>query len=167
MSRYLLTALLVVFTAGGLVAIETEGAQETVAMTSVQKQIVVLGSEKEGEEESLEDCMDEMSSMLKELRKGLKNESLTTERSLELIADIQEEALECKAMNPSIIKELPEDQQAKAVCEYRKQMAGLVIVFLEVEIALLEGDTDAAQALIKKSYGAKKTGHKQFIKDEE
>jgi soluble cytochrome b562 len=69
---------------------------------------------------------------------------------------------------PEMLKTMPEGpEKAKASAAYRKMIGKLYVTLCEVEEAFLNGKIDEVVKLVDSLKELKKTGHKEFIKDEE
>ena len=69
---------------------------------------------------------------------------------------------------PETVKEMPEGPvKAKASAAYRKMVGKLYVTLCEVEEAFLNGKVDEVAKLVDSLKEMKKTGHKEFVKDED
>jgi soluble cytochrome b562 len=69
---------------------------------------------------------------------------------------------------PETIKEMPEGpEKAKAFAAYHKMIGKLYVALCEVEEAFLNGKIDEVAKLVDSLKEMKKTGHKEFVKEDE
>lgn len=82
--------------------------------------------------------------------------------------EAQAAALKGATEVPETVKEMPEGpEKAKALVEYHKMVGKLYVVLCEVEEAFLNGKIDEVAKLVDSLKDMKKTGHKQFVKEED
>ena len=67
---------------------------------------------------------------------------------------------------PTLVKELPEAEQAKASAEYRKMMGQLIATLADMELAFLDGDMEKVKEVVDAMRESKKAGHDKFMEDE-
>ena len=118
------------------------------------------------EESPLEEEMLTLEDNLGKLRRAIRDESKAAE-CLEAVAAMQQAVMKCKLMTPPRAADLPEDQRAAFVADYRKMLIGLLQDQLALETALLDGDFDTAKELFKKVRAMEETGHERFMGEEE
>ncbi len=82
--------------------------------------------------------------------------------SLKRIAEAQQAILAAKLLQPKMTASVPEAERAKFLSDYRREMAGLLIEFTQLERALLDGDREAAKASYKKLHAMEEVGHNSF-----
>ena len=68
-----------------------------------------------------------------------------------LLTAIQQRMVACKEMIPERAAKIPEADRAKFLAHYRKEMAGVIIDFCQVEQAILDGDNAKATELYQAS----------------
>lgn len=154
MKRFL--PLMVIVSFGALICL---GAWFSPALaTASQDESAVAETEMDRQMEIIEEG-------LKKLRRSLRKEEKNAE-SLEWIAKIQDASLKSKLETPKMAVKIPEDQRAKFVADYRKEMAVVVIRMCEMEIAVLDGDLDKAQGLYKQLKSLEDSGHEKFLEEE-
>ena len=69
---------------------------------------------------------------------------------------------------PAKVKEMPEGpEKAKALVEYHKMIGKLYVALCEVEEAFLNGKVEEVAKIVETLKEMKKTGHKQFMKEDE
>lgn len=76
--------------------------------------------------------------------------------------------LKATAEIPELIKEMPDGpEKDKAANAYRIAMGKLFLQFCEVEKAFLNGEIEAVDSIVDELKKMKKTGHQEFMKEEE
>lgn len=119
----------------------------------------------EGEQESpLHQAMERIERGLKKLRREVKDPAKNA-TSLETLLDMQDAAGKTKVMIPPITEKQPEAERDAFVKDYRKRMIAVQKDLLDLEIAILDGDTAKAQELVKKVSDAEDSGHEKFTED--
>jgi hypothetical protein len=103
---------------------------------------------------------------MKKLRRAIRKTDSPAD-SLELIARIEQEALACKAMVPSRAAALPEAERQKFVNAYRKDMAGFITQVLQMEAAVIDGDSDKAMTLYKGLKTVEDDSHDKYMQQDE
>jgi len=83
-------------------------------------------------------------------------------QSLEQIAIAEQACLAAKLLVPKVLATVPESERAQFHKDYRKGMASLLIEFLNLETALLDGDRDKARVLCRKLHELEESGHNTF-----
>ena len=69
---------------------------------------------------------------------------------------------------PETIKDMPEGlEKAKAFATYHKMIGKLYVALCEVEEAFLNGKIDEVAKLVDSLKELKKSGHKEFVKEDE
>lgn len=101
----------------------------------------------------------------KKLRRLVRDPARTLE-ALEQIALMELATLACKGEVPLKAPELPDGEREIFVREYRKGIAQLLVTELELEIALLEADSEKAQAIFEGFSGLEDSGHERFTDEE-
>lgn len=111
--------------------------------------------------EALEHAMEQMGKAFKGLRQQIADPTKAP-ANLELIATLQRGTVEAKRHLPPSIMHLPEaDRKTKAV-EYQQMMINLLRAELDVEDALLEGNTEKAVAALNSVHDLEEAGHQDF-----
>jgi cytochrome b562 len=118
----------------------------------------------EGRPASLERNMEAMERAFKKLQAQISDPAQNTS-SLELITQMQQQTLASKSQTPKLVSQLPEDQRAKQLVEYRMMMVSLLQQELELENHLLNHENDKAAESLKAIDQLQKDGHKDFRKD--
>ncbi len=99
---------------------------------------------------------------MRKLRAALKNPERHAE-ALELVLSMQEHALASKKLEPELMATIKgEDEKKKFLIDYRKSMHEFINHMFTYEVAILEGDIDAAKAVHKKLLKGKSPAHKKF-----
>jgi hypothetical protein len=78
------------------------------------------------------------------------------------IALAQQACLSSKALAPKMAARQGDAERPVFLAAYRKGMAALLIEFTKLEVAVLDGDRDAAVASFKKLETMQDEGHSQF-----
>jgi hypothetical protein len=86
--------------------------------------------------------------------------------SLATVAELQQAILTCKTEVPIMAASRPEAERPAFVAAYRKEMATMLRTMTELEIALLDGDEEAIQALYKTIRAMEDDGHDRFTEEE-
>jgi len=82
--------------------------------------------------------------------------------------EAQAAALKGATEVPELIKDMPEGpEKAKAFAAYHKMIGKLYVSLCEVEEAFLNGKIDEVAKLVDSLKEQKKSGHKEFVKEEE
>jgi hypothetical protein len=111
--------------------------------------------------------MEDVDEMMKKLRRSIRKPEADAQ-SLQLIVDLQKQMLTCKTMTPSKAAKLPESDRPKFIAAYRREMAGVIINFCELEQAILDGDHPKAIDIYKSITDREDKAHDQFMeKDQE
>lgn len=82
--------------------------------------------------------------------------------------EAQKAALQSASEIPELVKEMPEGtDKEKAALSYRKMMGKLYVSLCEVEEAFVSGKLEEVAKIVDSLKEMKKTGHDQFMKEEE
>jgi hypothetical protein len=108
--------------------------------------------------------MEVVESALGRLRRNLRDPA-KNEDSLAILVDAQTAALTCKSQVPSMAASVPAAERAALVAAYRKEMASLLKHLLDVEVALLDGDNEAAKAALQLARDMEEPAHERFTED--
>jgi soluble cytochrome b562 len=122
------------------------------------------GFDEGGEESPLHQEMERIENGLKRIRRDAKDAAKNA-TTLETVLEMQDAAGKSKLMIPPITEKQPEAERAAFARDYRKQMIEVEKTLLDLELALLDGDQEKAQALIKKVSDAEDSGHEKFTED--
>jgi hypothetical protein len=88
--------------------------------------------------------------------------------SLDHIQSVQEHLIAAKRFVPGDWEELPEADRAEMTKAFRKDLGSTIILLIDVEQALLDGDNAGAAAALEKAKQAQDAGHDTFrVEDEE
>ena len=118
------------------------------------------------DEDELHERMESIEEVLGKLRRSLRDESKRGE-SLAQIHAMQKDTLACKLLVPEMIEKLPEPKQVEEKKAYRRMMVDMLASQLELEAALLDGDSDAAKKAFKKLRNMEDAGHERFTEEED
>ncbi|HIG11967.1 MAG: hypothetical protein ABGY71_12485 [bacterium] len=125
------------------------------------------GDHAEDEDQSpLAQGMSRLNRSLRTLRKALRDESRKAE-SLEAIVDAQRGVSQAKTEVPPFTAAQPEDEREAFVLAYRLQMIQVERDLLDLEKALLSGDDQAAQKMLRTVKRREGPGHEKFTEEEE
>jgi hypothetical protein len=110
--------------------------------------------------------MSDIDDTMKKLRRSIRKPEADAQ-SLQLIADLQRQMLTCKTMIPSKTAKIPEADRPKFIAAYRKEMAGVMINFCELEQAILDGDHPKAIDIYKSITEREDKAHDQFMEKDQ
>lgn len=113
------------------------------------------------EDTELATQMEQMDDEMKKLRKSLRDPA-TNADSLDTLTKLQQLTVTAKALTPTKAAEMPEPEKAKFVAAYRKDMAGLLAAYAQIEVAVLDGDNEKAEALFKDLKKIEDDGHEKY-----
>ena len=99
------------------------------------------------------------------LRRSLK-EPAQDEQSLAQVVLAEQACLAAKSLAPRMTVHVAEAERAAFQKEYRKGVAAMLVEWVRLETALLDGDRDAAQASWKKLDRMEEEGHDRFTEGE-
>lgn len=116
-------------------------------------------------EEVLEDHMLTMKSGLRRLRRSLRDPGKFNE-SIVTILRVQQANLEAKTFEPRMTTNVPEAEKEAFLKAYQKELALMGIELQRLEIAVLDGDLEGAQAILKKVQAMEEPAHERFMDDE-
>ena len=114
----------------------------------------------------LHEHMEAIEESMKKLRRTIRKPDSSAD-SLELIARIEQEAFVCKGMVPSRAATLPEAERPKFLAAYRKDMAGFIGQVLQIESAVLDGDSDKAMTLYRGLKTVEDDSHDKYMQQDE
>jgi hypothetical protein len=132
----------------------------------VRPTVAAAAEEKKVEKSELHGHMEDIDDLLKKLRKTCRKAE-SNEESLKLITEIQELMVKSKALTPTKAAKIPEGERAKFVADYRKEMAGTIMQFCEMERAILDGDNGKAQEIYKAIVEREDKDHDVFMQKDE
>ncbi len=103
---------------------------------------------------------------MKKLRRSLRSADRQAE-SLETVLEMQRAAMSVKTVVPpgARLEKTPESERDAYLTGYQKEMALLMLELLKLEIALIDGDTDAAQAAYEALQERKDISHKNYTEE--
>ncbi len=111
----------------------------------------------------LEMRMDRMGKAFRKLRKQVADPTQNAS-SLELVATMQAAATEALDYTPAKAADLPADQQAKFVDDYKAGIKGMQDEFTKLSAALTAGKNDDAAKIVAEIADLEKKDHKEFRK---
>ena len=112
-------------------------------------------------DEILIDNMKVVEDGMKALRKQLSKPEQYPQ-ALELVVSMQQAAMTCKLIPPPMTIGLPEEERPAFVLAYRKDMIAMQEAMLALELALLDGDTDAVKDRYKALRDLEEPAHERF-----
>jgi hypothetical protein len=110
--------------------------------------------------------MDDINKGMRSLRKLLADPE-SNPQSIEIVRQLQLLGVKAKGEQPALLADIPEADQAAFLTAYAKAMCALVGGFVELEVALLDGDNERAKELRSELNKLKKPGHRDFKKPDE
>jgi hypothetical protein len=111
----------------------------------------------------LEVRMDRMGKAFRKLRKQVADPAQNAS-SLELVATMQAAAKEAMDFTPAKAADLPADQQAKFVDDFKAGIKGMQDEFTKLSDALTAGKNDDAVKIVAEIADLEKKDHKEFRK---
>ncbi len=111
----------------------------------------------------LEMRMSRMNKAFRKLRKQVADPAQNAS-SLELVATMQTAAKEALDFTPEKAADLPADQQAKFVDDYKAGMKAMMDEFTKLSAALTAGKNDDAAKIVAEIFDLEKKDHKEFRK---
>jgi hypothetical protein len=117
------------------------------------------------EEGPIHEGMSKMNRAMRTLRKSLRDESRNAE-SLQAIVEAQRGASLAKTETPGVTAKQPESERAAFVVEYRLEIIRVERALLDLEEAVLAGDNEKAQELLKSAKSMEGPGHERFTEEE-
>jgi len=111
----------------------------------------------------LEMRMDRMGKAFRKLKKQVADPAQNAS-SLELVATMQAAAKEALDFTPAKTADLPADQQAKFVDDFKAGIKGMQDEFTKLSDALTAGKNDAAVKIVAEIGDLEKKDHKEFRK---
>ncbi|WP_432797570.1 cytochrome b562 [Poriferisphaera sp. WC338] len=118
----------------------------------------------EHDEVNLHELMEDMEDDFKALRKQINNAD-KNDSSVELLTDLQEDAVEAKGFMPDNVLDASASEKDALQTEYLIAMNKLIIELAQTEIALLENDNKKAVKALVKVRDVQRSGHKKFKHD--
>jgi soluble cytochrome b562 len=113
------------------------------------------------EETPLMQQMEKIEHAMHFLRRSIKD-ATQDEKSLEQAAIAEQACLAAKLLTPKMAANQKEDERKAFVTDFRKGVAALLIEWVHLETALLDGDRGAAQEAWKKLDNMEEDGHNNF-----
>jgi soluble cytochrome b562 len=115
-------------------------------------------------EEDLYDLMLGLEDGMKVLRRALRDPEKNPS-SLDHIDAMQRAALAAKTQQPPMLESVPGEQQGELLTKFRKRMVQLLQALLNLEMAVLDGDNEAAQKIYKTLSELEEQGHDEFVEE--
>lgn len=122
-----------------------------------------------GDEESpLHLAMEAMGDAMRVINRSLRADDPSAAKPdlLEAVQSMQAHALEAKLLEPPSVANGPAEARAARKAEFRSQLAGVIIIMLELERAILADDWEAARTRYGELRDARKAGHEKFNPEE-
>jgi hypothetical protein len=117
------------------------------------------------EEGPIHEGMSRMNRAMRTLRKSLRDESRNAE-SLQVIVEAQRGASLAKTEAPALTAKQPEAERDAFVTAYRLEIIRVERALLDLEEAVLAGDNEKAQELLKAAKAMEGPGHERFTEEE-
>lgn len=121
----------------------------------------LLSADGDGGRDVLHDSMEALDDAFKAIRKSIRKPA-EYDKAIALVHECQKRVMIAKAALPATIGRAPQEKRAALTTEYRVRMAHLLREFCTLEVALLEGESDDAQASYKRLIDQRFKGHLNF-----
>ena len=108
--------------------------------------------------------MERIDAALHMLKRGVRDPA-QRDACLTEITNAQQACLASKLLAPKMTPSIPEGERAAFLCDYKKGIAALLIEFTNLEVAVLDGETERAVALHKKLESMEDEGHNRFTNE--
>ena len=118
-----------------------------------------------GSESALHASMEDLNSTLRRVDRLIKDEQKISE-AVDLVVEMEHDALDAKGEVPPRAARLEGAARDAFVLGYRRDMIKLLVTLTELEMACLEGQTDAAQAVVERLVSHRNASH-DLYQDEE
>jgi len=105
--------------------------------------------------------MREINGILRQLGKGIADESMTQDNAAKILR-LQALAVEAKSETPALLAKMADDERAEALVGYRVQMNVLLAGLIELENAVLKHETKDAEKALRALNEAKAEGHGEY-----
>jgi soluble cytochrome b562 len=125
--------------------------------------VTPAGTPSEDEKTDLEVRMDHMGKAYRKLKKQVADPAQNAS-SLQLLATMQNAAKEALEFTPAKTADLPADQQAKFVEDFKAGLQGMQDEFTKLSDALTAGKNDDAVKIVAEIDALEKKDHKEFRK---
>ena len=127
-----------------------------------------LRADEEPEHSALHELMGKMKENLKRLGRTLASPEGDLSAALESLSEMERLALAAKLEQPNNLDEIPEAQRPEQITSFRRDMVAALQVMLELELAILDGEREAAMEMLRGPLlKARKSGHKKYQKEED
>ena len=117
------------------------------------------------DETVLEEHMLEIEELLGKLRRSLRDPEQAA-AAADTVAGIQDLVLKSKLLEPKMAPNVAEADRPQFLKDFRKEFCGMLGKLVELEVALLDGDVDAAKRLFGEVRDYEDSGHEKFTEDE-
>ena len=108
--------------------------------------------------------MERIDAALHMLKRGVRDPA-QRDACLTEITNAQQACLASKLLAPKMTPSIPEGERAAFLRDYKKGIAALLIEFTNLEVAVLDGETERAVALHKKLESMEDEGHNRFTNE--
>jgi len=108
--------------------------------------------------------MERIDAALHMLKRGVRDPA-QRDACLTEITNAQQACLAAKLLTPKMAPTVPEADRPAFVRDFRKGVAALLVEFTNLEVAVLDGETERAVALHKKLESMEDEGHNRFTNE--
>ena len=108
--------------------------------------------------------MERIDAALHMLKRGVRDPAQRDACFIEII-NAQQACFASKLLAPKMTPSIPEGERAAFLRDYKKGIAALLIEFTNLEVAVLDGETERAVALHKKLESMEDEGHNRFTNE--
>ena len=121
-----------------------------------------------GEDSPLHTSMEEMGRGMRAVNKALTGADPAAAKAdiLAALHNMQKLALEGKVLVPATIEKLPEAERPAKLAAFRADLAGAIVIMLELERAVLADNWELAKETLGKLRDARKGGHDKYNPEE-
>jgi soluble cytochrome b562 len=116
-------------------------------------------------ESALHERMEDLNSTLRRVNRLVKDKQKISE-AVDLVVEMEHDVLDAKGEVPPRADKLEGAVRDSFVLGYRRDMIKLLVMLTELEMACLEGNTDAAQAVVERLVSHRNASH-ELYQDEE
>ena len=138
-------------------------AQTAAGTTPAAPNVAQAPAQDDDKQTDLEMRMSRMARALRKLKKQVADPAQNAS-SLQLVATMQAAAKEALDLTPAKAADLPADQQAKFVDDFKAGIKGMMDEFTKLSDALTAGRNDDAAKIVAEIDALEKKGHKEFRK---
>ena len=115
-------------------------------------------------DEAIEKAMAAMKSAGRSIRRSLRKNDVAT--ALQVVNRMQISVIEAKKLVPVAAKKLKGEARTAIERDFRQRLITVLERWIQIEKALLQGDTEQASELMKGISELKKSAHKEFEVDD-